>query len=201
ASPEPDEVRGGAGRSGIGSRGRTRRPTLIWFFCWMIALWNDEGGAEATIDWMIPPAWSGNFWGPAASRARSAGHLPALPVTPAMIRWNRWGRDVLQEGDIVFRLGDARASRGLFALSWFIARATGSPFSHTGFVAVEDGSPVVYDSSEEGIRRVPFEVWMLECVGPLGVKRLKPEHRHPIPRVIGYCRWVFQPAAPFDVAL
>jgi len=28
-------------------------------------------------------------------------------------------------------------------LSRFIARATGSPFSHTGIVAIEDGSPVV----------------------------------------------------------
>jgi hypothetical protein len=116
-----------------------------------------------------------------------------------MIRWNRWGRDVLREGDIVFRLGDARSLRGLFALSWFIARATGSPFSHTGIVAVEDGSPVVYDCSEEGIRRIPFEAWMLECVGSMGVKRLKPEHRHHIPGVIDYCRKVFEQEVAFDL--
>ena len=115
-----------------------------------------------------------------------------------MLRWNRWGRDVLREGDIVFRLGDARALRGVFALSWFIARATGSPFSHTGIVAIEDGLPVVYDSSEEGIRRIPFGAWMLECVGPMGVKRLKPEHRQHVPGVIGYCREVFEQEVPFD---
>jgi hypothetical protein len=171
---------------------------VFWFCCWIFALWHYERGAEETIDWMKPPAWSGNFWGPAASRARSAGELPPLPMNPAMIRWNRWGRDVLREGDIVFRLGDARSVRGLFALSWFIARATGSPFSHTGIVAVEDGSPVVYDSSEEGVRRISFEAWMLECVGSLGVKRLKPEHRHHIPGVIGYCRRVFKQEVPFD---
>jgi hypothetical protein len=114
------------------------------------------------------------------------------------VRWNRCGRAVLREGDIVFRLGDARALRGLFALSWFIARATGSPFSHTGIVAIEDGSPVVYDSSEEGVRRIPFEAWMLECVGPLGIKRLKPGHRPHIPGVIGYCRQVFEQEVPFD---
>jgi hypothetical protein len=171
---------------------------VFWFCCWIFALWNDERGAEDTIAWMKPPAWSGNFWGPAASRARSAGELPPLPLNPAMIRWNRWGRDVLREGDIVFRLGDARSVRGLFALSWFIARATGSPFSHTGIVALEDGSPVVYDSSEEGVRRIPFEAWMLECIGSMGVKRLKPEHRQHIPGVIGYCRRIFDQEVPFD---
>ena len=119
-------------------------------------------------------------------------------MNPAMIRWDRWGRDVLRDGDIVFRLGDARSLRGMFALSWFIARASGSPFSHTGIVAVEDGSPVVYDCSDEGVRRMPFEVWMLECVGSMGVKRLKPEHRHHIPGVIGYCRKVFEQEVQFD---
>jgi hypothetical protein len=115
-----------------------------------------------------------------------------------MARWSRWGRDVLREGDIVFRLGDARALRGTFPLSRFIAEATGSPFSHTGIVAVEDGSPVVYDCSSAGVQRQPFEVWMLDCVGAFGVKRLKPEHRRRIPGVIGYCRAKFEQQVPFD---
>jgi hypothetical protein len=147
---------------------------------------------------MEPPAWSGHFWGPAASRARSAGELPPLPSSPEMVRWNRWGRRVLREGDIVFRLGDARALRGILALSRFIARASGSPFSHTGIVAIENGAPMVYDCSSDGIRLMPFEVWMLDCVGSLGVKRLKPEHRHHIPGVIGYCREAFDRQVPFD---
>jgi hypothetical protein len=147
---------------------------------------------------MKPPAWSGNFWGPAARRARLAGQLPPLPMTPAMARWNRWGRSVLQEGDIVFRLGDARTARGILPLSRFIAGATGSPFSHTGVVAIEDGAPMVYDCSSDGIRLKPFEVWMLDCVGSMGVKRLKPEHRRHIPGVIGYCRQVFEQQGPFD---
>ena len=36
-------------------------------------------------------------------------------------------------------------------LSRFIAQATGSLFSHTGIIAVEDGSPVVYDCSSDGV--------------------------------------------------
>ena len=83
-------------------------------------------------------------------------------------------------------------------LSRFIARATGSPFSHTGIVAIEDGSPVVYDCSSAGVQRQPFEVWMLDSLGPLGVKRLKPEHRERIAGVIGYCRAAFERQVPFD---
>ena len=141
----------------------------------MIALWNYEQGAAEATDWMKPSGWTGNFWGPAATRARLTGQLPPLPTNEAMTRCGCWGRSVLRDGDIIFRLGDARALRGMFPLSRFIAKATGSPFSHTGIVAVEDGSPVVYDCSSAGVQRQPFEVWMLDCVGALGVKRLKPE--------------------------
>ena len=62
-----------------------------------------------------------------------------------------WGASVLREGDIVFRMGDARTLQGMFPLSLFIAKATGSVFSHTGIVAIEEGSPVVYDCSSSGI--------------------------------------------------
>ena len=171
---------------------------MFWFCCWMIAFCNDERALEERSDWTRPAAWSGRFWGPDASRARSAGELLPQAMDPEMARWNRWGRDVLREGDIVFRLGDARAMRGLFALSRFIARATDSPFSHTGIVAIEDGSPMVYDCSSDGIRLMPFEVWMLDCVGPMGVKRLKPEHRRHIPGVMAYCRTIFEQQVPFD---
>jgi hypothetical protein len=87
---------------------------------------------------------------------------------------------------------------GTFPLSRLIANATGSPFSHTGIVALEDGSPVVYDCSSDGVQRQPFEVWMLDCVGAMGVKRLKPEHWSHIPGVINYCRLKFEQQVPFD---
>jgi hypothetical protein len=171
---------------------------MTWFYCLMIALGNGERGAAEATDWMKPPAWTGNYWGPAATRARATGQLPPVPTNAAMTRWLNWGRGVLRDGDIVFRLGDARALRGTFPLSRFIARATGSPFSHTGIVAIEDGRPVVYDCSSDGVQRQPFEVWMLDCIGAVGVKRLKPEHRHRIPGVLGYCRSKFEQQVPFD---
>jgi len=115
-----------------------------------------------------------------------------------MVLGQRWGREVLRPGDIVFRLGDARVMRGMVPLSRFIARATGSPFSHTGIVAIEDGLPVVYDCSSGGIQRQPFEVWVLDSLGALGVKRLTPEHRERIAGVIGFCRAAFERQVPFD---
>src|SRR5208337_4342319 len=47
---------------------RIWRLSVLYILCWMIALaTHDPGGAEAT-DWMKPPTWSGNYWGPAATR-------------------------------------------------------------------------------------------------------------------------------------
>jgi hypothetical protein len=164
----------------------------------MLALSTGEPTSAELTDWMKPIHWSGNYWGPAATRARMNGQIPPLPMTPAMTAWSAWGRKTLREGDIVFRLGDARIMRGSFPLSLFIARASGSPFSHTGIVAIEDGSPVVYDCALEGIQRQTFEVWMLECVGQIGVKRLKAGQHHRIPGVIEYCRRVYDQQVPFD---
>jgi len=115
-----------------------------------------------------------------------------------MARWHRWGCEVLRQGDVVFRLGDARVVRGMVPLSRFIAHATGSPFSHTGIVAFEEGSLVVYDCTSAGVQRQPFEIWMLDSLGALGVKRLKPEYRARIAGVIGYCRIAYERQVPFD---
>ena len=101
-------------------------------------------------------------------------------------------------GRLVFRLGDARVVRGMVPLSRFIAHATGSPFSHTGIVAFEEGSLVVYDCTSAGVQRQPFEIWMLDSLGALGVKRLKPEYRADIAGVIGYCRIAYERQVPFD---
>jgi hypothetical protein len=164
----------------------------------MMALSTYDPSAGEATQWMKPPGFEGNFWGPVAWRARLTGQLSPLPSNPEMAGWHRWGRKVLRDGDIVFRLGDTRVMRGMAPLSRFIARATGSPFSHTGIVAIEDGSPVVYDCSSPGIQRQPFEVWMLESLGALGVKRLKPEYHDRIAGVIEFCRSAFERQVPFD---
>jgi hypothetical protein len=64
---------------------------------------------------------------------------------------------------------------------------------------VEGGSTVVYDcSSAGGPCRQPFEVWMLDCVGAVGVKRLQPAYRDRIPGILEYCRAKFEQQVPFD---
>ena len=78
-------------------------------------------------------------------------------MTPRMEQWDRWGRTVLRDGDIVFRLGDARVLFGYFPFSRFIANVSGSKYSHVGTVAIEDGAPVVYDTAKPGVRRQPFQ--------------------------------------------
>jgi hypothetical protein len=169
--------------------------TSLWI---LLLILNRPDGLEPT-DRLVPPGWKGNPWGPAVIRAR--GELPPIPMTPPMRQWDRWGRTVLRDGDIVFRRGDVKVLFGYFPFSRFIANASGSKFSHTAVVAVEDGEPVVYDTTKAGVRRQPFAVWTLDNVGPLGVKRLRPEHRSKIRRVVDFCHRVFEEQVPFDYNL
>jgi len=147
---------------------------------------------------MVPPGWTGNPWGPAATVARHEGKLPPIPMTARMTQWDRWGRTALRDGDIVFRHGDARTMLGFLPLSRFIAHASGSAFSHTGIVAIESGDPVVYDCSSWGVQRQPLSVWMLDSIGSFGVKRLKGHLSRHIPGVLGFCRKVFEQQVAFD---
>ena len=39
---------------------------------------------------------------------------------------------------------------------------------------------------------------MLDSIGALGVKPLKPENRHQIPGVVAYCRKAYEQQVPFD---
>jgi hypothetical protein len=166
----------------------------------LLLLLNANDGKEAT-DKLVPSTWKGNPWGPAATHARESGELPPIEMTPLMQQWDRWGRTVLREGDIVFRRGDAKLLFGYFPFSRFIANASGSPYSHTGIVAIEPEGPIVYDTTKAGVRRQPFCVWVLDNVGAFGVKRLRAEHRAHIQQVIKYCRDVYERQVPFDSKL
>jgi hypothetical protein len=171
---------------------------MLRIFGWLLLLaLNTPDGKEAT-DKLVPSTWKGNPWGPAATLAREEGMLPAIEMTPSMWKWDSWGRTVLREGDIVFRRGNAKVMWNRFPFSRFIANASGSPFSHTGVVAIEDEGPVIYDTTKAGVRRQPFAVWVLDNVGAFGVKRLRAEHRAHIPQVIAYSRDVYQRQVPFD---
>ena len=142
---------------------------MLWVLRWLILFGAHAQDVRDLSDRFAPPGWQGNPWGPAATRARAEGRLPSIVMTPPMTRWDRWGRAVLRDGDIVFRMGDARTLHGFFPFSRFLAAASGSRFSHTGIVAIEDGSPVVYDCTRAGRR--PDTVRRLDPGQRRGVRR------------------------------
>jgi hypothetical protein len=81
------------------------------------------------------------------------------------------------------RVEVCRSGRSSGFSTWYLLLRSGTssaPFCR----AIEDGSPIVYDCSADGIHPQPFEVWMLDSFGALGVKRLKPKYREHIAGVI-----------------
>src|ERR1700722_12735400 len=142
---------------------------LAWFLS--LVLFPPE---EREMSEQLASGYVGNFYGPEATEARHEGRMPPIVMTPHMARWDRWGRQVLRDGDIVFRRGDARLLHGYFPMSRFLANCSNSPFSHTGVVAIEEDGPVVYDTTRTSVARQPFSVWILDNVGWIGVKRLRP---------------------------
>ena len=174
---------------------------MTGIFGWVLALLLNPPQEAEMSERMAPPGWQGNYWGPEATRARHEGKMPPIVATAHMARWDRWGRQVLRDGDILFRLGDARLARGYFPMSRFLASASNSKFSHTGIVVMEQEGPVVYDTTRTGVARQPFCVWILDNIGSIGVKRLRPEYRDAIPKVVAYCHKVFEEQIPFDYEL
>ena len=86
-------------------------------------------------------------------------------------------------------------------MSRWLANCSNSPFSHTGIVSIEEDGPVVYDTTRTGVARQPFAVWILDNIGWFGVKRLRPEYRSAVPKVVAYCHKVFDEQLPFDYEL
>jgi hypothetical protein len=165
-----------------------------------MAYYGGHDGLEPT-DRLVPKGYVGNPWGPAADEARKTGALPPIQDTPLMVQWDQWGRKALKSGDVLFRRGDARLLKGFFPFSRFLANVTGSQFSHVGTAVVENGEPFVYDMTKAGVRRQPFKVWILDNKGPFGVKRLKPEYRDRIPKVVEYLHTTYKKQVPFDYDL
>lgn len=173
----------------------------MWTIVWLMTLvFANQDGKEAT-DRLVPEAWQGNPWGPEAIRARATGEIPPVTMTPLMTQWDAWGKQVLRDGDILFRRGDAKLLFGRFPFSRFLARVSNSRFSHTGIVAIEGGEPVVYDTTKAGVRRQPFAIWILDNAGPFAVKRVRPADQPYTAKAVRYCRDLFARQAPFDYDL
>lgn len=158
-------------------------------------------GTGARSDRLVPGHWRGNGWGPEAQAARDRGELQVVPPSPPMVAWDAWGRANLRDGDVAFRMGDSRAFFGLLPFSDLSAAMADSRFSHTGIVAIEAEAPVVYDTNKQGPRRQPFAAWALDAIGPVEIRRPRPEHQRRVPAALAYCREVYRRETPFDHTL
>lgn len=182
-------------RSGGGGGGRVARMMVV-----SAALFAAAGCRTPGIDTdlLVPRGWKPNPWGPISNAARCRGELPNIPNNPDMAVWDDWARRNLRDGDLLFRMGDARAALGLFPFSRVSAAIANSRYSHSGIVAIEGGEPVVYDTTTTGPQRHPFAVWLLDARGSVAVKRPRPEYQAYAPKAVEFCRAVYDKQVPFD---
>lgn len=159
-----------------------------------------SSGGDLTSQ-MVPRSWRKNPWGPEAEAARRCGRLPTIPSNPPMSAWDAWGRANLRDGDIVFRMGDARLAFGLYPFSKISAEMAGSRYSHTGIVAWEDGEPMVYDTYKSGPRKQPFRIWVLDVAEGIAVKRPNANHQPFVNDAVAFYRETYRRQVPFDSRL
>lgn len=105
----------------------------------------------------------------------------------------------LQEGDIVFRLGNTQLLGGALDFSKVVADATDSSFSHAVLVyeQVPDGF-ILADITPTGIARRYVSDWFLDGTTNVAVKRLKPEYRAYTPLVLARLREHIEEQVPYD---
>lgn len=152
----------------------------------------------------VPPEWRNrNSWGPEGNAARADGTLQPLYYSEKMAALAEFGREHIQEGDVLFRFGISYDPRGCI-LSSLVARVGDSPFSHEAIAHWEDGVLYVYDAvpAPEGVRKIPFEFWALDnAPHSFAIKRLLPEYQPCIPAAMDNLEMVYQMQPPFDPSL
>lgn len=140
-------------------------------------------------------------FGPDANAARERGVLRDYCVTKEMAAWAEFGRKYLCDGDILFRFG--RSHEPFDRLSnCLIAGISDSPFSHVAIIHREGCNLWVYDAENEGVRKIPFDRWMLDTdERRFAVKRLRPEFQYAIPAAMAWIEDAYWRNVPFDFDL
>jgi hypothetical protein len=150
----------------------------------------------------VPREWRDQHpFGPAANEARARGELRDWCPDPEAAAWHEFARQNIQEGDLLFRYG---VSYGVFDLltTRIIAVASDGPFSHNAVAHWEGDCLWMYDAELEGVRKVPFERWLLDVKeGSLAVKRPKPQFQPAIPQALAYLEDAYYRNVPYDRAL
>lgn len=151
---------------------------------------------------LVPPSWRKQHpWGPEANALRDQGGLPYRKCPPELNQWAEFARQHLEDGDIVFRRGRS-CLVPVFDISKVLAHISDSPYSHCGIAHREGDRVWIYDVEDEGMRKQPFEVWMLDVVDHLlAIKRIPEPYRPCIPQVIAFCEEHYQKHVKFDYAL
>ena len=94
-------------------------------------------------------------------------------------------REVIEEGDIVFRLSNTQLAGGLFDFSKEVAKATQSDFSHAVLVyRVEDDGVILADVTPRGLERRYLIDWYLDPSKNVVITRLKPEYQFIKPMIM-----------------
>lgn len=116
--------------------------------------------------------------------------------------WDEWGRENLQDGDIVFLQSTSNWIWGFIEFSQLTQDLTDSPFTHVALAANENGGIVLYAMDMPGPSRAAFGMIMANSkTSAVGVKRLRPEFQPFVPAALQYCRDVYASDMPFDKKL
>jgi len=108
-------------------------------------------------------------------------------------------RQIIREGDIVFRLSNTQLAGGLIDFSQEIAKATDSDFSHA--VLVYEKTPtgiILADITKNGVERRYLIDWYIQRTYNLVIKRLKPQYRYLIPEVLSKAKEAINDDMPYD---
>jgi hypothetical protein len=151
---------------------------------------------------LVPRSWRKNHpWGPQANELRAQGQLAYRKCTPQLNYWAEFARQHIEDGDIVFRRGRS-CLMPVFDVSKLLAHISDSPYSHCGIAHWEGDSVWIYDMEDEGFRKQPFEIWMLDVVDDLlAIKRLPESARGCIPQVLSFCEEHYHQHIKFDMSL
>ena len=139
------------------------------------------------------PAWL--LWCVIISLAVSAGCSSGTRYVlvwkkspPAFPGWSEWVNENVQDGDILFTVGQTPLLLGAVDYSKFLTNITAGRFCHVGLIAIEDGQAVVYHM-EGAAKRAPLgEMLARHDLREAAIKR--PSHvpveiRH---AAVEYCR-------------
>lgn len=164
-------------------------------FCWAFVIlatltcgcrtMSGSGGSAESITPKLAPAFFGAL-------------LPGYE-SPLSQQWNAWGSEHLQDGDLIFTMGESRVVMGLINFSKFSSEIAASRFSHVGLIAIEDGKPYVYDTVSGGPRRKELGWYVTHGkIERVAFKRPQQQLARHGADAVQFCRWVHKEHVPFD---